>query len=250
MRIQISSWNAQGGFRYKSDCLGRHLNNRYYYNVLLVQEQGVPGTTGYALGEEFNIGKETYQCVLCETDETAKVFRCTTAIMVEEGLLGQITDLGWHTESVSRPLCWINLWGILRIAGFHAVANDSLSVYEVRKMLGMLDAGDPPFWVFMGDFNSNPTRYPLYDTDLRARRINEIQYAGSHDRNQQYCNLLYSGEPTQGADGNRDSELDFAFSSNSGVSIGGIQNRLVYRRFLDYPWPVSDHNMITVRASI
>lgn len=247
-QVAISSWNAQGGSQNKLTFLDGVLSESTP-NILLLQEEGVPGTTGCQVNDNFVIGTTNYKCVIAAPDPTAQNLRCSIAILVEEELLPHVSNAGIEVHSVQRPLCYIDLASGIRIATMHAIADESQSVTEVRDFINYLDNYGMN-WILMGDFNSTPGRYPLGPAaQLFANRAQTIQYAGSSTRNQQYCNMIFDVNPTQGAGGNRVNYLDFAFFREPahGFQVQRLRNITVTD---NYGNPVSDHNLIQLVAAI
>lgn len=249
--VQISSWNAQGGFRYKKDCLAGMLSSRLP-NILLIQEEGTidgnAGGTGYEEGEVFQIGGYFYQCVIACADSTAKKKRCTTAIMVEKILLPHIRNAGWEINSVGRPMCYVDMASGVRIATVHAIANRSDSIGAVKGFISYLDTcGQGADWILMGDFNSEPWNYDVNRVQLQPNREQIIQYQGSSTR-PMFCNLIADSQPTQGPAGTRCRYLDFAFTSDGHkFAVNGITNRMVHNASGEY---CSDHNLIQLNVRI
>lgn len=246
--VQISSWNAQGDFRRKKDYLAGMISSELP-NILLVQEEGVPGGTGMDEDEEFKIGDVDYQCVIACTDSTAKIERCTTAIMVEKILLPHIRNFGCETKSVERPMCYVNMASGVRIATVHAVANRRESIGAVKGFISYLDTcGQGADWILMGDFNSVPWDYDVNQVQLQFNQEQIIQYQGSKKRNQKFCKLIADSQPTQGPAGTRRRYLDFAFTSDGhNFAVDGITNRMVHKARGVH---CSDHNLIQLNVRI
>lgn len=244
-RIRISSWNAQGGFRKKSQLLDFLLSSTEP-NILLIQEQGTIGGTGYQIDENFCIGDTAYTCKLLCADPFAKVHRCTTAIMVEDKLLPHIKDIGYKENSTGRPMCYVKLASGVMIATIHATANSEISIGEVKEMISELDQDDSD-WIFMGDFNSRPFDYDVGDRVLTANIEQCIQYEGT-SRNSKYCNIIYDSQPTQGSEGKRYNYLDFAFTNeNHSFRVYRITNQMVYH---ENGTNCSDHNLIQLSVGV
>ena len=248
MNIQISSWNSQGKFRQNSQYLGNCLSHDCP-NVLLLQEEGVPGDTGFKRDEFFSIGNIEFKCVIALTDPLAVQYRCTTAIAVQINLLPHIRKVCAAQYATARPMCYIDLANGVRIATIHAIADDRQSVQEVLECIKWLDKQrkeEEYSWILMGDFNSEPIRYGI--TKAGYGSIQRIQYAGSSTRGQQYCNLYAPACPTQGGSGwmtERIRCLDYVFTvDNPPFGIGFLQNMRIWRPGYT---EASDHNFISVR---
>ena len=244
-RIRISSWNAQGGFREKSQLLDFLLSSTEP-NILLIQEQGTIGGTGYQINENFCIGDTRYKCICLCPDPFAKMDGCTTAIMVEDKLLPHIKDIGYKENSTGRPMCYVKLASGVMIATIHATANSEISIREVKKMISKLDQDDSD-WIFMGDFNSSPWNYDVKYCGLVVNREQCIQYGGT-SRNLKYCNIIYDSQPTQGSEGERYNYLDFAFTNeNHSFRVYRITNQMVYH---ENGTNCSDHNLIQLSVGV
>jgi hypothetical protein len=245
--VQINSWNAQGGFREKSKYLDGMLSS-LVPNILLLQEQGTRGGTGYNENEVFTIGESNYCCMVCEEDPIAHVERCTTAIMVENGFVNHVVGRGTMSGAVERPLCYIDLASGVRVATIHAIANSSESVLEIKHYIDLLDKESPNVnWIFMGDFNSEPLDYALANQVLIPNIEQVVRYKGTESR-PKFCYVIADSQPTQGPVGQRISYLDFAFTSiNHNFAVDGIRNRMVYDTYGNYR---SDHNLIQLSVRI
>lgn len=244
--ITISSWNAQGNFRMKYQFLGPILSS-WDSNVILVQEQGNPDTTGFNRGEIFEIGSKCFVCAFCFKDPTATNFRCTTAVFVESELYPHIVDRGIYSVAVGRPLVYIDLASGVRIATVHSIANNAQSVQDNRNYIKWLDYDSlGKNWIMMGDFNSEPIQYPecIYGNSitLSPNSHQSIPYWIYSTGGIEFCNILFDANPTQGANGVRNSNYDFIFYSDTpSFRIGGIINQKIY---LPEYGVISDHNLI------
>lgn len=259
--IMINSWNVQGSSKSKLDVLVPLLSASYA-NLLVLQEEGVPGTTGFQKGEKVLIGDRPYICVSAEKDCTAKNYRCSTAILAEEILCPHIVGAGEYLPEVQRPMCYVDLASGVRVATIHATANEYEAVSEVKEEISWLDMYAPSNgWILTGDFNSCPGDYPLHiagnpQIALFANRSQEIPYAANSSGGIYFCNMLFDANPTQGARGVRTKYYDFTFyRSDPGFSVTGIRNRYVcserINSCMDFMCSVcknnvyvSDHNLI------
>lgn len=60
--IMINSWNAQGGSKGKIQYL-EHLISKSCKNILFLQEEGAPGTSGFQKDETVTIGNTEFVCL-------------------------------------------------------------------------------------------------------------------------------------------------------------------------------------------
>lgn len=258
----INCWNAQGGSRDKIQYLAP-LISAAYGNILVLQEEGVPGNTGFAEGETVIIDSTEFICLGAKIDETAQNLRCSTAILVEKELKPHIVAVNQYAPAVQRPLCYVDLAAGVRISTVHATAYAPTAIPEVKGYIEWLDRNSPPNgWILTGDFNSQPWDYPIHISGnptitLSANVSQDIPYAAFSTGGILFCGLLFDANPTQGAGGNRGNYYDFAFyRSEPKFVVSGIVNRMVLdcrnRGCMDFMCPtcagkgncISDHNLI------
>lgn len=241
MSVGISSWNMQGGGG-KEPKLSALFNTAIKHSaddIILVQEEGVPGSTGFQKGKYGN-----YTCVAMEEDPVATNQRCTTGILVKDGI--EYNSIGnLNTYGVNRPIPYI-IYEDVVIATVHAIANDGEAVPLVKSILNVL-YDNYKYWILMGDFNSEPGRYPviLYNQKqcLSPDEDNYICFYGTTNA-PRVCHLIYPGKPTQGANGIRENTFDYAFCSCNIKTIGKPMNKIVIDP--DRQTYLSDHNMISM----
>lgn len=81
--------------------------------------------------------------------------------------------------------------------------NDTESVLEVKQIIGVLNSeyGSNGKWILMGDFNSTPDRYDCDNRPIHPNWLNYIRVSSTQLRatEKDYCYLLCSDRPTQGA---------------------------------------------------
>ncbi len=231
--IMINSWNVQGGSKEKLSSL-EHMLSSSYANLLVLQEEGAPGTTGFKKGNDVEIGGRRYICISASIDYTAENLRCSTAIFAEEILRPHIVGTGEYIPEVRRPICYVDLAAGVRVATVHATANVSSSVLEIKNGIGWLDLDAPSNgWILTGDFNSCPGDYPLHiagnpQIALSANKSQEIPYAANSIGGICFCNMLFDANPTQGRAGDRTNYYDFIFyRSDPGFAVLNINNRIV-----------------------
>lgn len=258
MFVTINSWNMQGGGRDKLAYLDSSLLGNKN-NIILVQEAGVSGTTGFLQNEVYQSqdGRE-FLCMLAVKDPLAAMNeRCTTAILVELPLVEhcQISAFYDRVYSTARPLVYVQVGG-LTIATFHAIANASYSVVEVKNAISRINEitrnGN---WILMGDFNSEPFDYDMNRSNIMPNEFNHIRLSGTnsrYDEQKDTCYIIYDRLPTQGPHGRRTRCLDYTFVGNSAVENIGSQyiNGRTYALFYNNivvdacNRVVSDHNII------
>ena len=255
----ISSWNVQGGFGTNRDLIKDYISQDYP-NILLLQEQGAPETTGLVQDQEFKIGNTEFVAAVVIKDPTADNQRCTTAICVERNLYRHVVKGGTVYYGAYRPLCYVQMASEVVIATIHAIANSADSVPQVKKFLDVLNGYetevDAKFksgmdWILMGDFNSEPESYPIRSNAgatharLRANYPNKIEYSGSISRGRHSCYIMYDECSTQGPNGKRYNKYDYVFYSNqTKFGIRSISNYLIKK---GEGWK-SDHNLVQVLA--
>lgn len=240
--FRISSWNIQGGSG-TNPKYSALLNaaDAYQSGIVLLQEAGSPGTTGLQEGGVYG----NYTCLIMRTDPTAKVERCSTGILVHNSLVSQV-QAGDFRDDYNRPIPFV-IYKNHIITTIHAIADDSQSVAQVKAVLSRLNGEANP-WILMGDFNSEPNRYPVNQMTLYPDRVNLIQFAGTN-RTAQYCNLIYPSSPTQGPKGTRVRTLDFAFASES-LAKSLFPTLFNDKIMLTDGTVLSDHNFITLQLDI
>ncbi len=260
--VMINCWNAQGGSRDKIQYLAPMISAAYG-NILVLQEEGVPGNTGYEEGETVIIDRTEFICLEAKIDMTAVNLRCSTAILVEKELWPHIVAVNQYAPAVQRPLCYVDLAAGVRIATVHATAYAPTAIPEVKGYIEWLDENSPPNgWILAGDFNSQPEDYPLHifgnsTIALSANVSQEIPYKAYSAGGILFCNVLFDANPTQGAGGGRVNKYDFTFyRSEPGFVVSRIANRMVLdcrdRSCMDFMCPtctrggiyISDHNLI------
>lgn len=236
----VHSWNMQGEGNTK-------IKNRtpQMRDILLLQETGAPNDKGFMPGNEYN----GYRCILSKCDPAAKNKRCTTSILVSKDIEDMVTEKGAYSVTngknrVTRPLLYINYEDVY-IYTYHATANISSSIAEMKYILRQMYKFKNKYWMIMGDFNVIPTM--LCD---RMETVNNIKKGAAHvrlltinfvttsrpKRFQFY--LLSSRRNTQGA-GARKRLFDYALVSKAivedNICDGYVRNRLQTN---------SDHNEI------
>lgn len=251
--LRISSWNMQGNGRGKINYI--QPQNSDDKIVQFCQESGVPETTGFNLGESYG----SYVCVNTAVDAVASNQRCTTSCLVSKNIARDCVPLKFES-SLHRPVIGCTFHGTdLGLFTYHATANDAESVLEVKKIIEALntECGSNGKWILMGDFNSTPDRYDCDNRLVSPNWLNYIRVSSTRARatERDYCYLLFSDRPTQGARGTRTRSLDYVFMSKA---LG--ESGLIYSQ----PNPqvenysvtdgansvISDHNRITIGLNL
>lgn len=254
--INIVNWNSQGGAAMpdKGNALADKLSAWSQSGqgcIVFLEEAGVPGTTGFSEGQDYNMNGVLYQCIAACVDPKARIQRCTVSVLIQKAMLDDNDiEVGYLEQGAYRLVPFVKLNHQIVFAGMHAIANYSEAPQEVLNIIRHLDRAEKGQegmpWILMGDFNSAPSSYPARGEVTLPDMVNRIRYDGTSSR-PRYCNMIYSSQNTQGAGGRRDNNYDYAFMQENIVNIRQFSNDIVYDacgRVL------SDHNMIRMEIAI
>lgn len=248
----MQGWGSQYGDDEKMISLFRSIRNfSKGSTIIMLQECGDPDKTGLKQGVTLTspFTNEKFQCYINHSDPTAFVKRCSTAILVSEGL--NVTNYGILLPyGVTRPVVCVEVGGIC-FGTLHAIANQSESVPQVKTSLINL-ASQYQNWMLIGDFNSNPQDYADY---AQQEKLNDVLLSGTVSRPGYTCKMIFSKAPTQGANGNRTNLLDFAFIS-SNVNEENIlytedfKTKVInIKQLSSSNYYLSDHNLVGLSLS-
>lgn len=254
--INIVNWNSQGGAATweKKNALANKLsvwNSSTQGCIVFLEEAGVPGETGYKEGETYSLEGVDYVCIASCVDPKARNQRCTVSVLMQEQLLAESSvEINYLVQGANRLVPYVVYNHQIVFAGMHAIANFRESVSEVSNIIRYLDRdeyGNKKMpWMLVGDFNSEPSCYLHGGGEIYPDYLNTIQYDGTQTR-PHYCKMVYSSNPTQGPDGVRIRNYDYAFMQDTIVQINKFDNAIIY----DSDGHVlSDHNMICVGLTI
>ena len=254
MFLTITSWNMQGARYEKLNAMCNVYVDFKDTNVLLLQETGNPNNpNGIQQGESYTIFQKTFKCVAVCDDETAKYKRCTTAILIDESIMGKFRQCYTLGIAGSRPAIFA-IFNDIVVGTIHAPAVAGGDLVYLKNIYANINYecekhGLP--WVFMGDMNVDLSKsfpftlcdggtYPRYDYP------NEI-WIEKTSRTDVRCLIMYPEENTQGPNGDRTRKLDFAFLSDrlKQYPIHGVFNKMVLKSITDKEY-LSDHNMIGI----
>lgn len=245
--LHIFSWNAQGGSNNRANPQTDAKNRLMMQNVvdriddedclILLQEAGSPGTTGYRPGGNVDNG---FTCIYSREDIMAINQRCSIAI------LANFDD--WEpadricTGYTGRVVPVLKVFDKLYIATAHMVASGG-AVAETTSLLDTIirNAGTVS-WFLAGDFNSEPSDHVLYGQTLTSDTFNTIMYSGTRSRPKR-CQVFKPGTRTQGARGRRINTYDYAFCSET-VNFNLIRYENILVRDEENRKVYSDHNMM------
>ncbi|MBO4996710.1 MAG: endonuclease/exonuclease/phosphatase family protein [Lachnospira sp.] len=255
-KINIVNWNSQGGAatQEKRDALANQLsdwNKDGQGCIVFLEEAGVPGWTGYTEGETYSLNGVHYTCIASCVDPKARNQRCTVSVLMQRQLIAsRDVEINYLVQGANRLVPYVVYNHQIVFAGMHAIANLSESVSEVTNIIRYLDrdeAGNKKMpWMLVGDFNSEPSCYSHDGRAIYPNCLNTIQYDGTKTR-PHYCKMVYSSEPTQGPDGERVRNYDYAFMQETIVNVNTIDNVMIYG---SQNQVLSDHNMICVGLTI
>lgn len=255
-KINIVNWNSQGGAatQNKGNALADNLsawNQDGQDCIVFLEEAGVPGGTGFSEGQDYNMNGVIYKCIAACVDPKAQNQRCTVSVLIQETMLdGNDVELGYLEQGAYRLVPFVIFNNQIVFAGMHAIANFREAPQEVSNIIRHLDRDENGQkrmpWILMGDFNSAPSSYPLGGEVTLPDRVNRIRYDGTYSR-PQYCNMIYSSQNTQGANGRRDNNYDYAFMQESISNITAFDNVIVHDAYNNV---LSDHNMIRMEVTI
>lgn len=255
MSLTITSWNMQGAGYEKLNAMCNVYADFKDTNVLLLQETGNRNNpNGIQQGESYTICQKTFKCVAVCDDETAKYKRCTTAILIDEAIMGKFRQCYTYGETGLRPAIFA-IFDDIAVGTIHAPAvaggdlvylkyilNRCINEWEKQRLLP---------WVFMGDMNVDLSKsfpFTLCDGGTYPRNDypNEI-WIEKTSRTDVRCLIMYPKENTQGPNGDRTRKLDFAFLSDGlkKYPIDGVFNKMVLKSITDKEY-LSDHNMIRI----
>lgn len=249
----MQGWGSQYGLDAKKKALFKTISGLKPGNtIVMLQECGNPETTGLTQGEKIKIdSKKNFYCNINYPDPSADALRCSTAILGDEKL-GDISGEAFFPQGVSRPVVCVEV-GNICFATIHAIANQSYSISEVKASLCLL-AEKYERWILMGDFNSEPSDYT--SEKPKPEKLNSVTIGGTESRPGLECKMIFSKKATQGPDGGRNRNFDFAFVSKnfsddnflpfseSGTKVSNTQQTTPGSHYL------SDHNLIGVRLSL
>lgn len=259
-QMKVVSWNAQGGAatEEKLNALMRVIaeeNSFHFPCVIFIYEAGPSGSTGFEQGDTYVFPNNiTYTCIYAKKEDTAVNERCTTCVLTNINPRN-ITNIITHQYNTYRETVGIEYDEAVRIHGIHAIANRNESVTEIRELMREIDQDVLP-WMFIGDFNSCPDDFLLQNDTVSEvggelfsdGKMYQMQYDGTHDRNQKYCNIWIPGYETQGAKGKRKRKLDFFFTDDSNwIDVQNVKNIYMTDSNGNY---LSDHNLIFVDISV
>ena len=221
--------------------------------IQFCQESGVPTTTGFIKGKEYG----EYVCGNTEVDSIAYNQRCTTSCLVTKKCW---KDCEFETLkfSLHRPVIGC-IFMDLALFTYHATANPSVSVLEVKEIIVTLNQkyGNSGKWILIGDFNSAPESYDCDKKWISPDQLNYIRVASTRDRatEKDYCYLLYSSRGTQGSGEERENYLDFVFMSKALVESYGLSmydNKMIENYCVrdEKGNIISDHNRITIELNL
>lgn len=243
----MQGWGSQYGDDEKISALFRSIQNvPEGSKIIMLQECGDPKVTHVTHDSIFTspYTNEKFRCHANDTDPTAFVKRCSTAILASEELA--VTSCGnFFPYGISRPVVYVEIDGIC-YATLHAIANSEDSVLQVKSSIEKL-SNQFADWVLLGDFNSQPWDYV---DEPESEHLNNVLITGTQKRPGISCKMIFSDSPTQGANGNRDTSLDFAFVSNSkneeniGIYDGDSKRVINIQQYTESGCSLSDHNLI------
>ena len=252
MPLYVLSWNMQGWSQgAKADALNWYIWSSFNNDdqiIILLQECGSPRNCRLRNNTivEWN---DDFTCVRYMPDPTADDQRCSVAVLASNNIGG--VNGGIETIGVNRVLMYVRCNNGV-VATIHAPSGVPETVPYVNSALDIckrvsthnpdnIPDHDPNSWLLMGDFNSNPNNYNLNGIVLFPEVTNFIIYDGSHFRPKN-CDMIYSANNTQGANGIRVNLLDFAFMGHNGYfSDNLLQNNGL--SFINRTM-TSDHNLI------
>jgi endonuclease/exonuclease/phosphatase family metal-dependent hydrolase len=171
--------------------------------------------------------------------------------LANEGLDAKNMEINF-THGVTRPMISVVV-GNTCFATIHAIANPTESISQVKDSLRVL-ANKYNSWILMGDFNSEPSDYT--SEKPKPEKLNSVTIGGTESRPGLECKMIFSKKATQGPDGGRNRNFDFAFVSKnfsddnflpfseSGTKVSNTQQTTPGSHYL------SDHNLIGVRLSL
>ncbi len=266
--INVVSWNMQGwGNKYQNDgvpadekilMLINSLRNFIEGStVIMLQECGDPEKTGLIKNKTWKgPDGEIYRCLITKTDPLASIRgkRCSTAILVSEKLT--VSTAVELSLDGARPMVYVVI-NKMRFGTLHAIADESQSVTQVKSYLDLLAAGNDK-WILMGDFNSRPEKYVTEKEKqyLRPEKLNDVAIRGTTSRPSRACKMIFSGQPTQGMNGQRKASLDFAFLSDNFkeedvIPYDGARMKVMNQElFAGSGKYLSDHNLIGLKLAI
>lgn len=254
MAINITSWNMQGAGYDKLNAMCNVYADFRDTDILLLQETGNPNNpNGIQIDGSYEIFQKTFKCVAVCDDETAKYKRCTTAILIDEAIMGKFRQCYTCGKTGLRPAIFA-IFDDIVIGTIHAPAISGGDLVYLKDIYAKINyeceiRGLP--CVFMGDMNIDLSKsfpFTLCDggTHPRYDYPNEI-WIEKTSRTDVRCLIMYPKENTQGPNGERTSKLDFAFLSDrlKQCPIYGVFNRIVQKSITDKEY-LSDHNMIGI----
>lgn len=251
--LHIFSWNAQGGSgneqnyraETKKNLLMQHVIDRIRKEpcMILLQEAGVPDTTGYQEGDDVGFG---FCCIYAGEDVTADYQRCTIAVLAnfpEQRLIEKI-----YTGYTGRLVPIFNVWGRFLLLTAHLNAGGD-ALQEAAALLDTVINNAKLPWFMAGDFNSEPLQHERVNCKaLNQDCFNLITYGGTARRPKR-CQVFVPSEATQGAGGIRINKYDYAFcSEGEWFELLGYDNILV-----EDPEDgriYSDHNLMYFSLSV
>lgn len=166
MIIRITSWNTFGSCISKISSVSGKLISSKRRDILLIQEAGATDNECNELigSKDITLGNKRFKCFF-QDDENAQNKRCTTGILVEEGLWSEATVKfdSLTLSGVRRPVVFCTLqpkgYPPLYIATIHATAYSRISVEEINLINDKFRAIARQVgwqWILMGDFNAEP----------------------------------------------------------------------------------------------
>ena len=252
MSLYVLSWNMQGwSGGTKRDALNTLVNNYIMAGddvVVLLQECGTQNDCKL-YDDHRVIWNPDLTCVNYQRDPTAKVDRCSLAILVSNNITR--FEGNFKTLEAGRVMLYFTWNGVI-IATIHAPAKSDRTIPYVKRALDELRSLNKP-WLLMGDFNSDPSAYNLgrYPVPLNPEVINAIQYEGATTPKK--CDMIYSRNPTQGERGTRTKCIDFAFMDTAGYFHNNIMDDTPNTKVKNTTMTdnmgniLSDHNLIGLK---
>ena len=248
--IRISSWNMQGGALHKFSQIRSADIGFETPDVFLMQESGVPGTTGVVSGKDYLVFEKYYKCMLAD-DPLAKNRRCTVSILCSTDLPYSF-DRGFFDGSQTRDIPFVVL-GKTLIASLHAPANGepdyirSVLNILVRKTADSTNYFDR--WILMGDMNVEPDL--VLDYTIRSQtgslvpNVCNVLNLRSTTRPHN-IGMVFPSSPThRGTVENK--VLDYAFVSDKLITPLTINNWRLFNSYMHYDSnALSDHNMVSI----
>lgn len=227
MSLYVISWNMQGwndGAKMDAmtdffDSMNIDLSSNEV--VIFLQECGHPNLCGFVEDQPLSYNNDLICQKFC-VDPTSNEDnqRCSTAILTSSNV--NVSDKGEIFTEVNRGMLYI-VYNNRVFSTIHAPANESDSVPFIKELLVNLENGrnnsEYQDWILMGDFNSEPDRYPISDASgrpvLQPETANFINFYGD-ERLPYFCDVAYPTSETQGSDGDRENIYDFAFMNSQG----------------------------------